>query len=68
MPDLQLKLLDQHYEKVQAVNRGILDRIGNVSQKDADKNAIVILNALAQMLSMEIDEGLNSFEYLFEQA
>ncbi len=66
-PDLELKQLDQHYKKVQAINHGILDRIGNVSQKDSDKNAIVILNVLAQMLSMEIDEELNSFEYLFEQ-
>ncbi len=64
-PDLELKKLDQHYEKVQEINTGILNRTSNVAKKDADKNAIVILNALAQMLSVEISGGLNSLEYLF---
>lgn len=65
-PDLELKKLDEHYEKVQEVNTGILKRTRNVAKKDADKNAIVILNALAQMLTVEISAGLNSVEYLFE--
>ncbi len=65
-PDLELKKLDQHYEKVQEVNTGILNRTRDVGKKDADKNAIVILNALAQMLTVEISGGLNSLEYLFE--
>jgi hypothetical protein len=45
---------------------GILERTGSVVKKDADKNAIVILNALAQMLTFEISGGLNSIEYLFD--
>ena len=65
-PDLELKKLDQHYEKVQEVNTGILKRTRNVAKKDAEKNAIVILNALAQMLNVEISAGLNSIEYLFQ--
>jgi len=65
-PDLELEELDEHYEKVQQVNRGILDRTGSIAKKDADKNAIVILNALAQMLTFEISGGLNSIEYLFD--
>ncbi len=64
-PDLDLEKLDEHYEKVQQVNNGILGRTSNVANKDADNNAIIILNALAQMLSVEIDDNLNSLEYLF---
>ncbi|RJP78477.1 MAG: hypothetical protein C4522_12875 [Desulfobacteraceae bacterium] len=67
IPDLELTKLDQHYEKVQQVNSGILDRTGHIAKKDADKNAIVILNALAQMLSFEISDNLNSLEYLFQK-
>lgn len=64
-PDLELKNLDNHYARVQEVNAGILKRTGDVAKKDADKNALIILNALAQMLSVEIEDGLNSLEYLF---
>lgn len=60
-PDLDLKKLNQQYDDVQIVNKSILNRINSVAQKDA----IVILNTLAQMLSMEVRHGLNSFEYLF---
>ncbi len=65
IPDLDLRNLDKHYERVQAVNQGILDKINVVTRQDADKNAIIILNALAQMLTVEIDDSLNSLEYLF---
>jgi hypothetical protein len=60
-PDLDLKKLNLQYDNVQIVNRSILNRINSVAQKDA----IIILNTLAQMLSMELRHGLNSFEYLF---
>jgi hypothetical protein len=40
-------------------------RISNLVEKDADKNAINILNSYAQMLSMQIYYSLNSLEYLF---
>ena len=66
-PDLHLTKLDEHYKKVQQVNKGMLDRINIAVEKDADLNAIVILNAIAQMFSMEIEDNLNSFEYLFHQ-
>ncbi len=62
---MDLKDLDKHYEKVQGVNKGILSRASSVARMDADKNAIIILNALAQMLALEIEDELNSLEYLF---
>ncbi len=66
-PDLDLNILEENYAKVQTVNSGILGRIEGVAQQDADNNAIVILNSLAQMLSMEIEEQLSSYEYLFDK-
>lgn len=63
--DLDLQLLDEHYDRVKAVNEGFMARISNLVEKDADKNAINILNSYAQMLSMQIYYSLNSLEYLF---
>lgn len=64
-PDMNLKKLDEHYKKVQEVNEGILARIKKLTQKDADSNAIIIFNSLAQILMMELDENLSSLEHLF---
>lgn len=65
-PDLDLTKLDDIYTEVQEVNRGILKRIKRYTEKDADKNAIVILNSWAQLFTMEIDDQLVSLAYLFE--
>ncbi len=54
-----------HYAKVQQVNAGLLDRIRHISALDADKNAIITLNSLSQILEMEIDANLESLQYLF---
>jgi hypothetical protein len=53
-------LLDR-YREVEIVNRGILDRINNVSMGDADKNAIVTLNIFAQMFEFQFS---NDFSFL----
>ena len=63
--DLDLQLLDEHYKKVKAVNEGFMARINSLVEKDADKNAIVTLNALAQILVMEVEEDMNSLKPLF---
>ena len=65
-PDLDMEKLGQHYENVQDVNKGMLLRISNVAEKDADSNAIIILNSLAQLFSMEIEDKLSSVAYLFD--
>ncbi|MBU3914897.1 hypothetical protein KKA14_05120 [bacterium] len=65
VPDIDLKKLDQYYSNIQIVNQGILARITNLVEKDAEMNAIVILNSLAQMFNLEFDESLDSLEYLF---
>ncbi len=63
--DFFMDRIDEYYEEVQMVNEGILKRINMTSEMDADKNAIVTLNALAQILVMEVDEDLESFKRLF---
>ncbi len=57
--------IQEYYSEVQQVNGGILKRINMTSEMDADKNAIVTLNALAQILVMEVDEDLDSLKRLF---
>ncbi|MDY6903220.1 MAG: hypothetical protein SWH61_00915 [Thermodesulfobacteriota bacterium] len=65
-PDLDMKQLDKHYANVQKVNKGILARIHSIAEKDADRNALIILNSLAQLFSVEIEDNLMSVAYLFE--
>ncbi len=63
--DFFLKNVKSYYQEIEKVNKGILDRIKHASRLDADRNAIVILNALAQILHMEIDDDLRSLRLLF---
>jgi hypothetical protein len=63
--DFFLKNVKSYYEKIETVNKGILNRIKHASRLDADRNAIVILNALAQILHMEIDDDLRSLRSIF---
>lgn len=57
--------IKKHYALVKQVNRGILERILSITDLDADKNAIVTLSSLGQILEMEIDANLESLHYLF---
>jgi len=63
--NISLKKLEQHYRKVNLVNEGILKRISSLGSKDADKNAILMLHSLSQLLSNEISFSLESIVPLF---
>jgi hypothetical protein len=63
--DFFLKNIRSHYSKIERVNSGVLKRIQHATKLDADKNALVILNSLAQILSLEIDENLQSLKHIF---
>ncbi|MBL4902284.1 hypothetical protein JYT30_01225 [Desulfotalea psychrophila] len=63
--DFFMHRIQEQYGEVQEVNEGLLKRINITSEMDADKNAIVTLNALAQILVMEVDEDLDSLKRLF---
>jgi hypothetical protein len=64
-PDYHLDRIKQYWRQIEQVNEGMLNRIRYAAELDADKNAIVILNCLAQILPMEIDENLNSLRPFF---
>jgi len=67
VPDFQLAEIKTLYHQVELVNHGMLERIRHATVLDADRNAIVILNSLAQILSLEVDSGLDRLRPLFNQ-
>lgn len=60
-----LEDMKKHYALVKQVNKGILERIKSITDLDADKNAIITLSSLGQILEMEIDANLESLRHLF---
>lgn len=66
--DFHLENVKSYYSKIEVVNSGILERIRKASKKDADRNAIVILNCLAQILYLELDDNLQSLQYIFKDS
>lgn len=65
IPDFSLDKIKDHYLNIEHVNHGMLERIRCATVLDADRNAIVILNSLAQILGMEVDESLETLRPLF---
>ncbi len=63
--DFFLKNIKSYYSKIELVNGGMLKRIQYATKLDADKNAIVILNSLAQILYLELDDNLQSLRHIF---
>ena len=66
--DFSLSNITNAYKEIQQVNAGILQRIKQAVQSDADANAIVILNNLTQILELEIEDKLESLRPLFTVA
>ncbi len=63
--DFSLDRIKEHYLNIEGVNHGMLERIRHATVLDADRNAIVVLNSLAQILSMEVDENMETLRPLF---
>lgn len=67
-PDIDLKGLDKKYSMIKQVNQGFANRMSSiVKEGDADRNAVSILDAFAQMLTMEIGDNLSQISYLFQE-
>lgn len=66
-PDWELKGLVEIYSKISVVNKGIAQRLKQASKKDANVNAIVILNSYGDSIPFFIEEGLEEIRYLFEK-
>lgn len=64
-PDLELQGLHEAYERIHEVNVGMADRLRHFVQGDANVNAIVILDLLAQEMPMAIDSKLKDLAYLY---
>ncbi len=66
IPDINLRGMDEYYKEIQLVNAGILARINAITPKDADSNAIIILNSLAELLVMACESRLDFVKKFFQ--
>jgi len=64
-PDWELRGLVQTYKRVMNINQKICERLRLASNKDANVNAVVILDAFAQMMPISIKSKVAAFESLF---
>ncbi|MFO7839851.1 MAG: hypothetical protein R6X08_10200 [Desulfosalsimonadaceae bacterium] len=64
-PDMEMEKLGKKLRQVQQVNSGILSRIRGISARDADANALIILDSFSKLFEMDIENSLSSLEYLF---
>lgn len=65
--DLDLKGLIKIYNEIQKVNLGMADRLRSLRAKDANINALIILDVFAKELPSNIEQSLKLLEYLFEE-
>jgi hypothetical protein len=65
LKEFDLANLETRYSLVQQVNEGLLERVRSLGSEDADKNAMVTLHSLSQLLATEIDYNLTELEYMF---
>ncbi|MDO8805036.1 MAG: hypothetical protein Q7R35_11440 [Elusimicrobiota bacterium] len=62
-PDWELQKLGKAYETIEVLNRAIVDRVRRASQKDANYNALIILDVFAKMVPFTIDQSLPTKEF-----
>jgi hypothetical protein len=63
--DYKLDGLRERYKKLEVVNKGISQRIHNITKGDAGKNAIVCLNIFAQMFDTQFENDFSIIEDIF---
>jgi hypothetical protein len=66
-PDWDLKKLSKAYENIEVLNLAVVDRIRKFSEKDANYNALIILDVFAKMVPFTIDQSRPSKEYLLPE-
>lgn len=64
--DWDLAGLKQSYKEIQTVNYGMAGRLRSISAKDANVNALIILDIFAKEMPETIDGSLNLLRYLYE--
>lgn len=65
-PDWELKELIRIYQNVQQVNAAMADRLRSSQAKDANINALIVLDVFAKELPQNIERSLENLSYLFE--
>jgi hypothetical protein len=63
--DWDLKGLTDIYKEIQIVNEALVERFRSLARKDANVNAIVLLDIFAKELPYSIEDRLKELEYLF---
>lgn len=65
--DWSAQTLIETYEKMNVLNKHIVQRIRDHSEGDADRNAIVVLDNFASLLSMELSAELEALDGLYKR-
>ncbi len=63
--DLDLAGLAKIYEEIQTVNIALADRLRAIPAKDANLNALVVLDVFAKEMPYSVESSLKDLEYLF---
>lgn len=64
--DWNLDGLTDIYRGVQKVNYGMADRLRSIQAKDANINALIVLDVFAKELPLNIEQSLEPLTYLFQ--
>lgn len=64
--DWNLRELTAIYEQVQIVNMGMAERLRSIPARDANINALIVLDVFAKELPLNIELHLKPLQYLFE--
>ncbi|MEJ2544560.1 MAG: hypothetical protein P8Y99_10875 [Calditrichaceae bacterium] len=65
--DWDLDGLKHSYKEIQTVNYAMARRLRSISAKDANVNALIILDIFAKEVPETIDTSLNQLKYLYEE-
>ena len=63
-PDWELVGLERIYSNVNTLNKDFIRRLRTISQGDADKNAIVMLDTYSSLLAIDIESNFTEIEKL----
>ena len=63
--DLDLKSYENSYLDIIQVNKDFVERIWPLGKGDAESNSIIALDGFAQLLRMQLEDGLPEIEELF---
>ncbi|MDD2805742.1 MAG: hypothetical protein PHV33_09315 [Elusimicrobiales bacterium] len=66
-PDWELKKLNEAYKTIETLNLCITNRVRSASSKDANYNAVIILDAFAKMVPWNIDRGLSEKDLMLPE-